>query len=163
MRYSHFLPARRVVFYGFLPWFLVKVAALLMCGAMFIELSVRLGSLWWLLGLALCAGAAMMLTLRYNTEMLIVQHATLVCRRGTLLTHETTVPLWPIVMDVRQNLLGRALNYGTVQLRLNNTVVELRNIAHISYFCDIVAQRQADILLSEHSSTLSGHSRYRAA
>jgi hypothetical protein len=145
--FSFFSP-RTFVFYGFLPWFLTKVTVLLIVGAKCGELAVRWSSIWWLSGIAFCACGALLLVLRYNTEMIVVHEATLVCRCGTLLTNEMTLPLWPLVLEIRQNLLERALNYGTIRLRINGTTIELRNIAHVGFLRALIVQRQANILLS---------------
>src|SRR5262245_23878425 len=165
MRRIFLFPTRTLVFHGFLPWFLTKLTALLMAGAKCIELAVRSSNLWWLIGLALCAGTAVWLATRYNTEIVAIQEVTLLCRRGALLTHEVTLPLWPLVLEIRQNLLGRALNYGTIRLQVNDTTIDLRNIAHIGLLRTAIAQRQTEILLSNRYERMQPgqHPRPRAA
>src|ERR1700752_641732 len=123
-------PPYTPVFHGFLLWFLAKIAALLIVSAWLLQLAVRSGQLWPLAVVALAATGAVVLATQYNTEAVIVHEANVICRHGALGVHETTVPLWPLTLKINQSLLGRILDYGTVQLYFDATMVELRNVAH---------------------------------
>jgi hypothetical protein len=155
-------PPNTLVFHGFLPWFLAKITALLILGAKFLELAGRSGSFWWLAGLGFCAGAATLLCLQYDTEVIIVHEAALVCRRGALNARETTMPLWPLTLDISHGLLGRIFNYGTVRLRFDDTTIQLRSIAPVRLLRTVIAQRQAEILLSRQNGQVVSRGRDRA-
>src|SRR5438128_677901 len=93
-------PAHALVFHGFLPWFLAKITALLGIGAKCLEFAVRSSNRWWLVGVVLSLGAAVYLACRYSTEVAIIHDVNLICRRGALKIRETTVPLWPLKLEI---------------------------------------------------------------
>src|SRR4051812_46200253 len=89
-------PPHTLVFHGFLPWFLAKIAALLIASAWLLQFAVRSGHLWLLAAVALGAARAVMLATQYNTEAIFVCEAIVLCRHGALRRRDTAVPLWPL-------------------------------------------------------------------
>lgn len=136
-----------LVFRPFLPEFLLKNALLLGIGAYCAFLSARSGHSWWLIGTALAGWLDLLVVCRYNTQVILIHGATLICRRGTLRIRESSFPLVRVDLEIDQSLLGRLMDFGTVRLLAGNDIIVLRQIAFVSKLQAIIAKRQMETTL----------------
>lgn len=147
MWYTPIQPANRLVFRPFLPWFLVKHAALLGLGAICAVMAARSGNSRWLTGSAVATLIDLLVVCHYNAQAIIVHNFTLICRRGVLKVHERSYLLWRVDVEIEQSLLGRVLNYGSVYLHVGGETFVVSQVALIRTLRAVIAQRHTEMVL----------------
>lgn len=132
MAASNMNRAHDYIFYGFLPWFLVRLGSGLGLGAACLAAAIVSAQPWWLAGLGIALAASCYQVLAYNNTAVLVRGSDLVLRRGALLMREVSLPVWQTEITIEQSLAGRLFNYGTVTVATRSEVIRLRAIAAVS-------------------------------
>jgi len=152
LRYPHHL-----MFRPFQPWLWLHVAALLLfnCGALVLALLLHDAS--WLLAIVPTALLLFLLICRYRAEAIIVNGASLICRHGLLRVREITIPIVRLNYEIRQTLIGRLFDYGTVRVVASAGILEIRSIESIQALQALIAERQTELYMAPYSWRLLGH------
>jgi hypothetical protein len=106
----------------------------------------------WFAGAALAAYLGVALASRYTAGSLALRGYDLVIIQGRFVTREVAYPLWQVQYEIRQTLIGRMLDAGTVMVLVGNKPVRCR-VAQIRAVRRLVAERKLQILtLAERHS-----------
>lgn len=146
------LPARSyphdMVFRPFQPWVWLNSSLLLGTSlALAVWALLAREPRWLLLPLALLAWMGLLI-FRHRAHMVVVSGASLICRRGLLRVRETTIPIARLNFEVRQTLLGRMLDYGTVRVAAPAGPIEMQQIASVHMLQSVIAERQTEVYLA---------------
>jgi membrane protein YdbS with pleckstrin-like domain len=148
MLQRHMLVVRpdEIIFRPFLPWFLLKNGCLLILATMSAFVGVRSSSMsWWIVTASLLV-AAIVLASRYSCRAVILCGTDMIVRTGVLFINEHYLPLWQSDLQIRQGVLGRIFDYGTLTLRAGEQVITMDTIASIRAFRYVVAFRRQELL-----------------
>lgn len=125
--------------------FFLTLAVLLGLGLACLALSVQLH--WaWLSGAALVALFGGRLASRYVIGVLALRGVELVVYQGAFVMREVTVPIWAARIEIRQSLLGRLLDAGTVVVEIDDRPLHLR-VAQLRAFRRLLAERKLQLLV----------------
>lgn len=95
----------------------------------------------WLVGAILAIGMGLALASRYSAGTVIIRGLDLVFCSGVLTTRERSLPIWEARLEIRQSLLGRMLDAGTIIQQVGDARIIVR-VAQISALRRLIAQRK---------------------
>ncbi|NTU79082.1 MAG: hypothetical protein HGA45_06725 [Chloroflexales bacterium] len=108
----------------------------------------------WFAGVAIIALLGSALVSRYTAGSLALRGYDLVLYRGTFVAREVTCPLWEARIELRQSLIGRALDTGTVIVQTGETPFRCR-VAQLRAFRRLVAERKLQLIALAERRTLA--------
>lgn len=124
--------------------YFIKLALILGGGAGFVKLGYTLHPAWFGgVALAIYLGAA--LASRFHTGWLSLRGFDLVLYLGAFANREVSYPLWRVQIEIRQTLIGRMFNVGTVIVHVGDERTRCR-IALLRTFRRLVAERKLQLL-----------------
>lgn len=138
--------SEEIIFRAFLPWFLLKNTCLLMLATCSSIIAVRFGDVYWWAGTVFFLGCAVGLACRYSSHTVSIRGANMIILNGMFSVRERSIPLWHTQLEIRQSLLGRLFDYGTVYLQVEGMVLVMKTIASIRALRYIVTYRQQELL-----------------
>ncbi|PLS82486.1 MAG: hypothetical protein CYG59_04055, partial [Chloroflexi bacterium] len=130
-----------IPFHTFLPWFLLKLASLLLLGSLCLGLAVQVHFVW-ALGVLGSVYLAVRSAARFPAQAVLLRSTDVVFRDGVLWISEHRIPLEQVALHIDQSLLGRILDYGTVRQRLGSGIVMIHDVANIRALRLLLADRQ---------------------
>lgn len=137
-----------MTFRPFQPWVWLNSAALLTISAMLAALALLAREpRWLLLPLPLIVWMSLLIS-RHRATTVVVSGASLICRRGLLRVRETSIPIARVNYEIRQSVLGRLLDYGTVRVAAPAGPIEMQRIASVHLLQSVIAERQTEVYLA---------------
>jgi len=100
---------------------------------------------------------------RYTIGTLALRGCDLVLFRGTFVAREVTCPVWEVKIEIRQSLIGRMFDTGTVIVYVGEEPVRCR-VAQLRAFRRLLAERKLQLLaLNQHHTLVLPGERLRLA
>lgn len=145
-----------ITFHTFLPLCLIKNGLVITVGAACFFLGTRGSHTWWI-GTAIAILVGVRGALSYSACTITLYGHDLIFQFGVLNQRTVGVPIWEAQLDIRQSLLGRIFNYGTVRQQWGNEMIEVRSVAPMSILCRTISKRRQELgplLLSRNTIDL---------
>lgn len=141
MTYMSLLCRSSITFYSCLAWFLLKLFATLLVGALCLTLALGVHVVAWA-GVVAAGIYGVVLAHAYTTHAIILRGGFLTVRRGTFIIHEDDIPLLDLNYQLDQNIIGRILDVGTINLDQGGSVLQFRHVAQVRALCLVIQERQ---------------------
>ncbi|HEY0606725.1 MAG TPA: hypothetical protein VGD58_27650 [Herpetosiphonaceae bacterium] len=130
---------KQYVFKSLLLGYLLQLFAVVGLGAHFLALYAQTGSIGWMVAVGVCAFAGSLLVWRYHAELVVIDNDEIVIYRW--LSQPIVVSIALNDIQVRQNVLGRLFDSGTLYVELEGKQRKLASIGMLSAFQYVVAER----------------------
>jgi uncharacterized membrane protein YdbT with pleckstrin-like domain len=140
----------QLTFRPFQPWLWLQIGVLLILTCGTLALVALLGELRGLVIPIILALQIALLICRYRAQAIIISGVSLICRRGVLRVRERTIPLARVNYEIRQTLLGRIFDYGTVRVAANGEIIEIRRVASVHALQNLITERQTELYMAPY-------------
>lgn len=140
MRQTPFTWTQQYVFKRLLLGHLLQLFAVIALGAWFLALYGQTGALVWMVAVGVSAFVGMILVLRYNAELVVIDNAEIVIYRW--LAQPVVVPIALNDIRIKPGMLGQVFDYGTLYVELDGKQRKLASIGMLRAFQYVVGERR---------------------